>query len=303
MEERERRDKMLAQLLSMDMREDWSKEAAEIGVGNIEIAIDFCDDGQTGHETRERVRREAQKVVQKTGLRSQRAKAASLRGLSAPAPADLVGNAAMGPRSSMALVVASTSTADSDAEENADEESAPLSARAVNVSAVGKRGAAEEEEMRLDGALPRPCMHCPRHHSIRKRHAHATGDKSYTFAEFVAYYGDEANAEWARAGRGVDAARSTPKKPKLKAAGASGAASGWSARAGAARDARSLAPAHGPTPPVSASAGGDGVGDSGGGGGGGSDVEKWEGKLMKHLGQVRRYLEKLQAQDATRAQD
>ena len=115
-------------------------------------------------ETRERVRKEAQKVVQKTGLRSQGAEAASLRGLSAPAPADLVGNAAMGQRSSMALVVASTATADSHAEESADEEGAPLSARAEAARlAVGKRGAAEDEERRRDGALPRPCMHCPRH--------------------------------------------------------------------------------------------------------------------------------------------
>ena len=150
-------------------------------------------------------------------------------------------------------------------------------------------------------------VRCPAHartvHAInapRTHHAHATGDEYYTHAEFVEYYGDEAAAAWARAGRGVDAARNTPKKPKLMAAGASGAASGGSARAGAARDARSPAPAHGPTSPASASAGGDGVRDSGSGG---SDVEKWEGKLMKHLGQVKRYLEKLQGKDATRAQD
>ena len=131
-------------------------------------------------------------------------------------------------------------------------------------------------------------VRCPAHactvHAInapRTHHVHATGDIFYTYAEFVEYYGDEAAAAWARAGRGVDAARNTPKKPKLMAAGASGAASGGSARAGAARDVR----------------------DSGGGGGGGSDVEKWEGKLMKHLGQVKRYLEKLQGEDATRAQD
>ena len=153
-------------------------------------------------------------------------------------------------------------------------------------------------------------VRCPAHactvHVIictTQPYAHATGDQSYTYAEFVEYYEDEAAAAWARAGRGVDAARNTPKKPKLMAAGASGAASGGSARAGAARDARSPAPAHGSTSPASASAGGDGVGDSGGGGGGGSDVEKWEGKLMKHLGQVKRYLEKLQGEDATRAQD
>ena len=150
-------------------------------------------------------------------------------------------------------------------------------------------------------------VRCPAHartvHAInapRTHHAHATGDEYYTRAEFVEYYGDEAAAAWARAGRGVDAARNTPKKPKLMAAGAIGAASGGSARAGAARDARSPAPAHGPTSPASASAGGDGVRDSGSGG---SDVEKWEGKLMKHLGQVKRYLEKLQGKDATRAQD
>ena len=128
-----------------------SKEAAlEIGVGSLNLAIDFCTDEQT----RERVRKETQKVVQKTGLRSQGAKAASLRGLSAPAPADLVGNATMGRRSSMALVVASTATADSHAEESADEEGSPLSARAEAARlAVGKRGAAEDEERRRDGAL------------------------------------------------------------------------------------------------------------------------------------------------------
>ena len=153
-------------------------------------------------------------------------------------------------------------------------------------------------------------VRCPAHactvHAInapRTHHAHAPGDIFYTYAEFVEYYGDEAAAAWARAGRGVDAARNTPKKPKLMAARASGAASGGSARAGAARDARSPAPAHGPTSPASASAGGDGVRDSGSGGGGGFDVEKWEGKLMKHLGQVKRYLEKLQGEDAARAQD
>ena len=161
MDERMRREKMHAQLLGMDMCPVLSKEAAlEIGVGSLNLAIDFC----LNEQTRERVRKEAQKVVQKTGLRSQGAQAASLRGLSAPAPADLVGNAAMGRRSSMALVVASTATADSHAEESADEESAPLSALAEAARlAVGKRGAAEDEEMRRDGALPRPYTHCPRH--------------------------------------------------------------------------------------------------------------------------------------------
>lgn len=164
-------------LLSMGMCPVLSKEAAlEIGVGNINLAIDFCDNEQT----RERVRKEAQKVVLKTGLRSQGAKAASLRGLSAPAPADLVGNAAMGRKSSMALIVAST--ADSDAEESADEESVPLSARAEAarlskqpwprqaVSAVGKRGAAEDEEMRRDGRCP---AHACTVHVIMY-HAHTT---------------------------------------------------------------------------------------------------------------------------------
>ena len=128
-------------------------------VGSVNLAIDYCVDEQT----RERVRKEARKVVQRTGLRSQTAEAAPLRDLSAPAPADL-GDAAMGRGSSMTPVVASTGSADSHAEESADEESAPLSARAEAARlAVGKRGAAEDEEMRRDGALPRPCMHCPRH--------------------------------------------------------------------------------------------------------------------------------------------
>ena len=98
MEERMRREEMHAHLGICPVL---SKEAAlDIGVGSIGLAIDFC----LIEETRERVRKEAQKVVQKTGLRSQGAEAASLRGLSAPAPADLVGNATMGRRSSMALV-------------------------------------------------------------------------------------------------------------------------------------------------------------------------------------------------------
>ena len=163
MEERMRREEMHAHLLRMGICPVLSKEAAlDIGVGSIGLAIDFC----LIEETRERVRKEAQKVVQKTGLRSQGAEAASLRGLSAPAPADLGGrqNATMGRRSSMTPVVASTASADSHAEESADEESAPLSARAEAARlAVGKRGAAEDEEMRRDGALPRPCTHCPRH--------------------------------------------------------------------------------------------------------------------------------------------
>ena len=160
-----RKEEMHAQLLDMGICPVLSKQAAlEIGVGSLNLAIDFC----LNEQTRERVRKEAQKVVQKTGLRSQRAEAASLRGLSAPAPADLVGNAAT-------PVVASTASADSHAEESADEESAPLSARAEAARlAVGKRGAAEDEEMRRDGALPRPCMHCPRHYmhhaALRTRH-------------------------------------------------------------------------------------------------------------------------------------
>ena len=77
MEERMRREKMHAQLLGMDMCPVLSKEAAlEIGVGSLNLAIDFC----LNEQTRERVRKEAQKVVQKTGLRSQGAQAASLRG-------------------------------------------------------------------------------------------------------------------------------------------------------------------------------------------------------------------------------
>ena len=144
---------------------------------------------------------------------------------------------------------------------------------------------------------------------VHTHHAHATEGKLYTDAEFVEEYNDEAGAVWARAGCGVDAARNTPKKPKLGAAGADGAASGGSARAGAVRGARSPAPAPAPTcaayayasasASASASTGGDG--DSGGGGGGGLD--KLEGKLMNHLGRLRHYLGKLKGLDATRAQD
>ena len=168
-EEQQRREEMHAQLLCMGMCQELSDEAAlKIGVGSIEIAAMFCIEAST----RERVRSEAQKVEHKTGLRSQGAKAASLRGLSASPPADLLGNAAMGPKSSMALVVASiTAEPDSDAEETADEETAPLSARveaarnskqlrpSQAVPAVGKRGAVEDEERRLDGALTMHTLH------------------------------------------------------------------------------------------------------------------------------------------------
>ena len=335
--ERQRREDIHAQLLAMGMNRERSDEAAlKLGGGSIEIGVEFCFEA----ETRERVRSEAQKVAQKTGLRSQGAKAASLVGLSASPPADLLGNAAMGSRSSMALVVASiTAEPDSDVEEAADEETAPLSARveaarnskqrrpSQAVPAVGKRGAAEDEERRLDGA---PTMHtlytssCTRHarvtHTPRTQHActmhthhaHATEGKLYTYCEFVEEYEGEAGAVWARAGRGVDAARSTPKKPKVGAAGADGAVggdarSGGGARAGAVGDARSPAPAPAPAcaasayASASASASAGGGGDSGGSSGGGLD--KLEGKLMNHLGRLRHYLEMLEGLDATRAQD
>ena len=142
---------------------------------------------------------------------------------------------------------------------------------------------------------------------MQTHHAHATEGKLYTYAEFVEEYNDEAGAVWARAGCGVDAARNTPKKPKVGAAGADGAASGGGARAGAVRDARSPAPAPAPTcaasayASASASASAGGGGDSGGSSGGGLD--KLEGKLMNHLGRLRHYLEMLEGLDATRAQD
>ena len=81
MEERMRREKMHAQLLGMDMCPVLSKEAAlEIGVGSLNLAIDFC----LNEQTRERVRKEAQKVVQKTGLRYVRARPHLVVGGGAP---------------------------------------------------------------------------------------------------------------------------------------------------------------------------------------------------------------------------
>ena len=100
--ERQRREIIHAALLDMGMSQDLSAEAAlKIGVGSIPIGVDFC----LYPDTRERVRNEAQMVPQKTGLRSQGP--ASLRGLNAPPPANLLANAAIGPGSSMALNVAS----------------------------------------------------------------------------------------------------------------------------------------------------------------------------------------------------
>jgi hypothetical protein len=94
-EEIKRRGDMHKELLSMNLCPELSEEAAlKIGVGSIEIGIDFCLE----EETRVRVRSEHKVVIQKTGLRSQGAKAASLRGLGASPPADLLGNVAMGPR-------------------------------------------------------------------------------------------------------------------------------------------------------------------------------------------------------------
>ena len=86
---------MHKELLSMNLCPELSEEAAlKIGVGSIEIGVFFCLE----EETRVRVRSEHKVVIQKTGLRSQGAKAASLRGLGASPPADLLGNVAMGPR-------------------------------------------------------------------------------------------------------------------------------------------------------------------------------------------------------------
>ena len=96
--ERQRREIIHAALLDMGMSQDLSAEAAlKIGVGSTGIGVDFCLDP----DTRERVRNEAQKVPQKTGLRSQGP--ASLQGLNAPPPANLLANDAMGPSSSMAI--------------------------------------------------------------------------------------------------------------------------------------------------------------------------------------------------------
>ena len=78
-------------LLDMGMCTGLSAEAAlEIGVGSIEIGIFFC----TEETTRVRVRREAKVVVPKTGLRSQGPDAASLPGLGASPPADLLSDVA-----------------------------------------------------------------------------------------------------------------------------------------------------------------------------------------------------------------
>ena len=113
--ERKRREDIHLRLLDMEMDPELSDEAAlKIGVGSFAIAVDFC----VLAATRERVRKEAQKVPHKTGLRSQGP--TSLRGLSAPPP-DLLGNAAMGPSSSMALVVASN---DAEPNDDATEETA-----------------------------------------------------------------------------------------------------------------------------------------------------------------------------------
>ena len=193
-EERQRRDEIHATLLSMDMDPELSDEAAlKIGVGSSEIAIMFCIDAST----RERVRKEAQKVERKTGLRSQGAKAASLRGIGASPPAVLLGNAAMGPKSSMALVLAGRPDTtgcflepDSDAEVTAEEEISARLKEARNskqlrpsqaVPAVGKRGTVEDEERRLDGAPTMHTLHtssCARHtratHTPRTRHSYAT---------------------------------------------------------------------------------------------------------------------------------
>ena len=90
-EEIKRRGDMHKELLSMNLCPELSEEAAiKIGVGSIEIGIDFCFE----EETRVRVRSEHKVVIQKTGLRSQGAKAASLRGLGASPPADLLSVAA-----------------------------------------------------------------------------------------------------------------------------------------------------------------------------------------------------------------
>ena len=87
--ERQRREIIHAALLDMGMSQDLSAEAAlKIGVGSIPIGVDFC----LYPDTRARVRNEAQMVPQKTGLRSQGP--ASLRGLNAPPPANLLANAA-----------------------------------------------------------------------------------------------------------------------------------------------------------------------------------------------------------------
>ena len=76
-----RKEEMHAQLLRRGICPVLSEEAAlEIGVGSIGLAIDFCFD----EETRERVRKETQKVVQKTGLRYVRARPHLVVGGGAP---------------------------------------------------------------------------------------------------------------------------------------------------------------------------------------------------------------------------
>ena len=115
---------------------------------------------------------------------------------------------------------------------------------------------------------------------VATHHAHATGVESFTYDEFVEYYGEkEAKVMWLKAGGQVAAPRKGSKARKLVAAGAGGRASGGCARAGGVRDARSPAPAPAPTcaasvsTPASASASASTGGDGGGGGGGGVGYE------------------------------
>ena len=90
-EEKTRRNVMHNKLLDMGMCPGLSKEAAlDIGVGNIEIGVCFCTDAGE----RARVRLEAKSVVPKMGLRSQGPDAASLPGLGASPPADLLSDVA-----------------------------------------------------------------------------------------------------------------------------------------------------------------------------------------------------------------
>ena len=90
-EEKTRRNVMHNTLLDMGMCPWLREEAAfEIGVGSIEIGVLFC----TEEKTRVRVRREAKLVVPKTGLRSQGPDVASLPGLGASPPADLLSDVA-----------------------------------------------------------------------------------------------------------------------------------------------------------------------------------------------------------------
>jgi hypothetical protein len=90
-EEKTRRNVMHNKLLDMGMCPGLSEEAAlEIGVSSIAIGVFFC----TEERTRVRVRREAKVVVPKTGLRSQGPDVASLPGLGASPPADLLSDVA-----------------------------------------------------------------------------------------------------------------------------------------------------------------------------------------------------------------